>query len=427
MVSREGGTALGALRHRDFGLFWTAALFSNSAVQMQVIAVPIVMYELTRSTAWVGLAAFCSLIPSFVLTPISGALSDRIPRRLILLVTQSVGAVNAAAYALLWYLDALRPGVILLLQFVGGLTAGFQVSAWQSFVPTLVPRERLLDAVRLNSIQFTTSRALGPAAAGLVLSIWGMGFAFAANAVTYAPVIAALVVVRPFTAEVRRAATTRLRADIAEGARYVRARRALVVAVVTGFMIAFLGQSLTQFAAPIAEELYGKAGDAAKSNLVMAYGIGSVLSSIVVVWAGDTIRRSRLAVSGLLVYGCGVVTIGLAEVYVAGLVGFLLAGTAHVCIAVATNTSIQIQVDDAFRGRVLSIYLMGILGGLPAGALLFGLLGEVADLHLVVAAAGLGLLGFLVVALLRFEGFRLLDDAVLERSPDAPDVRTAGG
>jgi hypothetical protein len=128
----------------------------------------------------------------------------------------------------------------------------------------------------------------------------------------------------------------------------------------------------------------------------------------------------------LFVYGLGVVTIGLAEAYVAGLVGFLLAGTAHVCIAVATNTSIQIQVDDAFRGRVLSIYLMGILGGLPAGALLFGLLGEVADLHLVVAGAGVGLLGFLVVALLRFEGFRLLDDAVLERSPDAPAARTAG-
>ncbi|MGI9602817.1 MAG: MFS transporter [Acidimicrobiales bacterium] len=409
MGETDSGAGLrGVFQYRDFAWFWTAALISNSANWLQNVVVPFLMLELTDSNGWVGLASFASLFPAFLLTPIAGVLSDRLPRRLILLTTQSVQGLVAVAYLVLFQTGELDRGWIILLQFVSGISAGFQVSTWQAFVPLLVPRQYLLTAVRLNSIQFTLARALGPLAAILLLGVFGTGFAFAANAVTFALVAAAVAVARPRQVP-GVAASDPIREVFREGVRYVRGHASLRQAALTGFVISFLGQPLAFALAPgLSDQIYDR-GDTGQRLLLLALGAGALLISVWILRRGDRILRSRQAVVGLAVYATGVFVVGLTPWFAVGMVGFFLNGMAHLSVAVATNTSLQLQVDDSIRGRVVSIYVLGVLGGLPMGALVGGLLADAVGLRPVIMTMGLLMALYTAWSIFRFDRLQAFD------------------
>ena len=178
--------ALGALRHRDFAFFWSAALISNAANWMQQFTVPFLMYEMTGSNTWVGAAAFTSLIPAAGLAPVAGVLADRYSRQKVMLITLIVHTLACAAFAGLWMTGELTPWRILGLNLIIGLALGIQASSWQALVPLLVPASSLLSAIRLNSAQFTASRAIGPLAGAGLLGLVGAGSIYIANAATYA-------------------------------------------------------------------------------------------------------------------------------------------------------------------------------------------------------------------------------------------------
>ena len=398
----------GVFEYRDFALFWSAALISNSANWLQNVVVPFLMLEITGANSWVGLASFASLFPAFLLTPIAGVLSDRLPRRLILIATQSTQGVVALGFLVLFQNGELDRWWILGLQFVSGIASGFQVSAWQAYVPLLVPRRHLLTAVRLNSVQFTVARALGPLAAIALLGTFGTGFAFAFNAATFALVGLAVALARPRQV-LGVAAGESLRTVLAEGIAYVRRHASLRQAAITGFIISFLGQPLAFALAPgLADQVYEN-GDTGQRLLLLALGSGSLLMSTWIVGRSDRVPRSVQAIGGLAVYALGVTVVGLTPWFAVGMIGFFLNGMAHLTVAVAANTSLQIQVDDSLRGRVVSIYVFGVLGGLPLGALVSGLLADVIGLRPVILAMGTLMALYTVYAIWRFDRLRALD------------------
>ncbi len=411
---RRANTAFSALRHRDFATFWTAALISNSAAWLQNVVVPFLMFELTGSNGLVGLAAFASLFPAFLLTPFAGVLADRVSRRLILVCSQSVSALLALAYWGLWVGDGLTSGWILFLQFLSGISAGFQVAAWQSFVPQLVPRESLLHAVRLNSIQFTVARALGPLVAIAALGFLGTGFAFMINALTYLGVVATILAARPIESVAPRAET--LRAILGEGFAFVRAHASLRYSTAAGFAIAFLGQSLAFSLAPgLSEEIFDL-GETGQRLMLLALGCGSLLMSSFIIVLGDRLPRSLLTRFGLGTYAAGVLAVGATDIFAVALFGFGLMGIAHLAVAVSLNTAIQIQVDDDIRGRVISFYILGVLAGLPLGAIISGALADVIGLRAVMLVAGTLFVGFNVWAWVVANGFAALDATRIDGS-----------
>ena len=178
-----------AFRHRDFRLFWVGAVLSNTGTWMQLVTVPYVLDQITGSTAWVGFAAFCAFFPTTIVAPWAGSLADRVSRRSLLIWAQSVSMLAAFGLYLLWISGEATPISIVVLVLIGAVGNGFTISAWQAFVPQLVPPEDMLSAVRLNSMNFTGARAFGPALAGLVLATLGAGAAFLANAISFAIVI----------------------------------------------------------------------------------------------------------------------------------------------------------------------------------------------------------------------------------------------
>lgn len=412
--------SFGVLRHRDYAIFWSAALVSNTGSWMQSIAAPYVIFQITRSTTWLGIGAFMAFFPALCMGPLGGSLADRFPRKTILVYTQVAMMLVAFGLWATWELGAATRGTIVGLLCVAGIASGLNITAWQSFVPQLVPREDLLHAVRVNSMQFVAARAFGPALAGLVLEAYGAGTAFFLNAISFVLVLAALAAIHPRSVAFDVAAG-RVRDHFKEAVTYVRARQAILLPVITITMVSFLGSSVVQLTPAFAQDEFD-VGRSAYGFLVAAFGIGAVLGSIVVAFWADRSPRSRVAISAILMFATGELVFGGAPSYEVGVVGMFVMGAAYVMIATALNTSIQARVDETHRGRAMSIYLMGLLAGVPLGALLQGMLASLIGLRATVLGSAVLLVGWTFLAMARYDHFRPLDEALEDETGRGPDL-----
>jgi MFS family permease len=408
---------MGVLRHRDFRIFFIAASVSNGAGFMEQVAVPVLLYDLTGKATWLGIAAMASLIPATLLTPYAGVLADRVPRRTILIVTQTINMLTSLTLWLFYMTGHVNPWVIVGLNVFHGIAAGFQTSAWQSFVPMLVPEEDMIDAVRLNSVQFTLARAIGPAFAGVMVAAWSVGAAIFTNAITFLLVIGVLVVIRP-RQNATAARAGRVRDVLVEGARYVWRHAPLRLAVLLGLVSSFFGQSLYQLSAAITADLFHHDSED-NAGLLVAAGVGSVVASFGAIALGARIRKSLMVAAAFGLYAVSAAITVSTELYVVGVIGFFFVGLGHVTSTVALNTMVQASVPDEVRGRTLSFFLLGILGGIPLGSLAIGRTADAIGFQPVLAFNGV------VFALTALLVLRRADD--LDVTEIGSDVRPAYG
>ena len=401
--------ALAALKHRDFALFFSAALISNTGTWMQTITVPYVLDQLTHSTVWVGVGAFATFFPATVVGPLAGALADRHDRRTILLISQVVLMASALALWGIWVTGVATPPLIVAVVVVGAIGSGITIAAWQAFVPQLVPPEAMVSAVRLNAMQFTGARAFGPALAGLVLAEFGPGTAFLANAVSFLLVIGALLMIaaRPIATH---AAPGRVLAQFRDALRYIRKRAVLIVSVLGALFSSLLGVSMIQLAEPFARQVLHE-GAGKYGLLVAAYGVGAITGSVITVARGDVLRRSSLTVVGFAIFVIAELALGLAPVYAVALAGMYGIGLAQSFAMVACQTAVQVNVDEHYRGRVLSVYVMSFFAGTPVGALIGGIMASVIGLRATIVVSAVLLAIAVVVTMLRYPWFRVLDES----------------
>jgi MFS family permease len=385
--------AFRAMRHRDFALFFAGAFISNTGMWMQNVTVPFVLYQATEQAAWIGLGAFLQFMPALLVAGVGGVFADRFPRRRILLCSQSVNMVVALALWAVASTEPIRPGLVLGLVALAGLSSGFGIPAWQSLVPDLVPREHLLNAVALNSAQFNATRAIGFMVGGLTLARYGPGVAFAANGLSYLAVLAALLAVRAGRTATASGAGERVRSSFRLGLSYTRQHTGLLVAVATVGVVAFLGSPVVQLAPVFARDEF-HVGEGAYGLLAGALGTGATVGSVLLGAYGDGLRRSRLVVIAIAGYGVAVAGMGATPSYAGGLVAMFLIGLGYLVVVSVLNTAVQIVVDDSYRGRVLALYGMAFVGAYPLGSLLQGTLADIFGVRPVVAGAGLLLVGY---------------------------------
>lgn len=388
--------AFKALSHRDFAYFWSGAALSNIGTWMQRITVPFVLYSLTGSAAWIGLGTFLEFLPMMAMNSVGGVLADRIDRRRLLIGTQVGQLVLGVGLWALWVSGNGRPGLIVAVVAGAGVVAGIQTPVWQSFVPQLVPRERLLNAITLNSTQTNIARVLGPALGGLVLAAWGAGAAFLVNGLSYLFVVGALLLVRAGQPVASRS-TGRMAGEFGEAIRYTRRHTGLALAVGVVGLAGLLGAPIVQLMPVFAEKVYG-VGETAYGVLTAAMGVGAVVGAVVLGAYGDDIRRSRLAVGGVLLFGVTALVLAISTAYWEGILALCVMGGGYIVIASSLNTSVQVMVAEEMRGRVVAIYMMAFLGGFPLGALLLGRLTDLLGPQTTTAIAG-GVLTAVALAL----------------------------
>lgn len=382
--------AVAALRHRDFSLFWWGALVSNIGSWMQNVIIPYVLLTTTGDARWVGLAAFLQFSPSVLLGPLSGSLADRFQRRRVLLVTQSAMAVLAFALWGMWATGVRSPWALVGIVALGGIVSGLTIPAWQAFVSELVPRDDLLNAITLNSAQFNGARALGPALGGLILGAFGASWAFLVNGISYVAVLAALLLIRSRPEE-RARAEGRTMTQFAEGLRYMRRHTGMLVAVSTVVVVAFLGNPVFQMAALFAERVFEV--DAALYGLLTgALGGGAVVGAVGLGALGGGVPRSRLVGTAIIAYSISLVAFGASPTFAIGVACIAITGAFFLVVVANLNTSVQLLVPEALRGRVLAVYIMGFTAAYPVGSLVQATLAEHFGARPVTIGAGLLLL-----------------------------------
>lgn len=384
---------MSALEHRDFRVFFTGALVSNSGTWLQLVALGFVMKVITDSATWVGLAAFSQTFPIVLVGSYGGVVADRLPRRQILLATQFLQLVCAAGYAAMWAGGVRSPLPYVLVGLANGVVNGFHFPAWQAFVSELVPRDLLLNAVTLNSAQFNASRAFGPALGGVILAVGGPAWSFGLNAVTFSASLIAVWMIRARPAPridvggVRASALADIRDAVGYLRRSVGIRRVLLVAALTSA----LAQPLIYLVVVFADDVF-RVDEFRYGLLTASMGVGAVLVTPLVAGWGSGVARSRLVGVGATAYGVAVLGFGLSPTYLVGLAFLLLVGAAHLATASTLNTVVQLQSADHMRAKMLSFYLMVLTLGLPVGSLVQGALADAVGPRVTVATAGAVLL-----------------------------------
>ncbi|MEM7141792.1 MAG: MFS transporter [Actinomycetota bacterium] len=402
----------------NFRTVWIGAVISNVGRWFQSVAIPLVIYDLTdESAAWVGLAGFAQQIPVALLGPIAGSLADRYARRNILIVTQSLQALTALGFVVMWFAGVRSPTAYVAASAVAGLAAGLNLPAWQAFISELVPRPYLMSAITLNSAQFNVARLLGPLLAGAVVSIWGAGWAFVVNTVTYLAVIVALVIITVPRIHAERTDRMRPLREFVSTLGYVRTRAGIITAIATVSLIGFFGLAGQAMSVTLAEEVFDQ-GDTGFGWMLTSAGLGAVVASPIIAFMSHRLRRSIIQQNALVLYGAGIVLAGAAPLFVLSLAGLFVMGMAHIASASTLNTAIQLQVDESVRAKVLAVYLTVLLLATPLGLLILGQTIEWFGPREVYVTAGIVLV---VVALVLTATGRLrgLDDEVGSYEPAA--------
>ncbi len=381
--------AFGALRHRDFRVFYLGQLLSLAGTWMQTTAQGWLVLELTDSALLLGIVTAVTALPTLLFTLWAGDLADRHDKRRIILTAQSVALATALTLAVLAHTGAITYPVLLALVFVLGTVSAFEIPTRQSFFAELVGPADLPNAIALNSAAFNATRIVGPGVAGVIIGTAGMAACFYANSVSYVAVIIGLLMMRrpPFTPRPRTAGTLE---SIREGLAYIRGDRLVRTLV---WLIA--GMSVTVFPYTMLLPVFARdvldVGAPGLGTLLSATGAGALAAGVALAAGRVRVPRGRLIIGAAVANALVVMAFALSPWYPLSLVLLALAGFTMILNNASVNALLQSKVPDHLRGRVMSVYVFMFIGMSPLGSLQAGALARWigAPYALAVGAAGL--------------------------------------
>ncbi len=357
-----------ALRVPDFRIYLGGQSVASTGTWMRSIAQDWLVLELTGSPTAVGVVMACQFLPMLVLGMYGGLLADRFPKRTILLVTQTLNGVLAAALAVLTLTGDVRVGHVYVLALLGGLVFVVDNPARQVFVNEVVPARYLRNAIALNAAVFQTTRLLGPAVAGVLIGTVGIGWAFAANAACYLGPTLGLLLIRPARL-LPVPALGRAPGQLRSAMRYVAARPHVGWAIVLVGVVGMFGLNFPVVLTAMASETFrGGAGLYGLFNVVLA--VGSVTGALVA--GGRASTRLRVLLATAAAFGLLQMLAAFAPDLGVFLGVIVVMGAVNLAFQALANSAVQTWVDPAFRGRVMGLYMLAFAGGTPLGAPLVG-------------------------------------------------------
>ncbi|MGK7869376.1 MFS transporter [Falsiroseomonas sp. E2-1-a20] len=395
-----------ALATRDSRLFFSGSMVAWTGLWMQRIAVSWLAWELTGSAFWVGMVAFCDLAPAVFISPLAGAMADRVDRVKLAMWTQLAIALQSALVAGITFSGHMTIAILLVLEVLGGVAASFAQPARQTLMPGIVARADLPAAVAANSLCFATARFIGPAIAGPVIAIWGVVPAIAGNAVGYMFACLSIYLLRIDPKERRgHPASASLFGEVMEGLRYAARHPGLGPILLYAALGALLLRGVQEILPPFVERLFGR-GAESLAILTACFGVGALVAGLWVASRGRLEGTTRLAVFAGLAQAVATVGFVATSFFPFGMLcAALIGGTASIH-GISVQTLIQSATDTTYRGRMLSLWGL-ITRAFPAlGALSLGAAGELFGLQwptLVAVALFLGVFAWGLTRLRRME------------------------
>lgn len=353
-----------AFLYPNFRNLWLAAFTSAIGTWMQRFAQQWLILTVTGSALFLGLDAFLGELPLLLFTLIGGVIADRHDRRHLLIASQSLQMLCALTLTGLVYFDVVQIHYVLALSFLTGVAQAFGGPAFQSMIPSMVPRHTLPNAIALNSIQFNLAQMVGPLIGGAVLVWLGMVACFGFNTLSF---LAVIVVLASMTLTVPRPETRqKILVELRGGLSYVKNERALLSLTV-------LAMATTSLGLPVRAFLPVFAADAAHlSQMMTSVGAGAVVGALSVAWLGQFEHMGRTLLIVQIVFAALVVTFALLPLTTFSYVILFCIGATVLVVFSLINSLVQLSVPNHLRGRVLSIYLVAFRGGMPVGSLISG-------------------------------------------------------
>jgi MFS family permease len=389
--------AVTALKYPNYRLWFWGQIISLFGMWMESTALGFLVFELTRSPAYLGLVGFVTGVPAWMFMLYAGVIADRMPRRTLLMITQTVMMVLAFAIAALTFLHWIQPWHILVMAFLLGTANAFEAPARQSFVLEMVGVEDMTNAIALNSAMFSTAMAVGPMAGGLTYAFFGPAWCFAINGVSFIAVIVALkrMKLEPFVPKPGR---TSALADLKEGLKHVAAHPLIRTIVGLIGAVSLVGISfVTLLPAWSVNVLHGDART--NGYLQSARGLGALVAALLIASLGRFRFRGKLLTFGTFALPVAVAVFSLVRWTPLALAIICASGLSHILIFNLSNALVQTHSPNALRGRIMGVYAFIFFGLAPLGMLAVGFTAEkIGQKATLLAGAGLMLAAATAVA-----------------------------
>ncbi|MBP1702553.1 MAG: major facilitator superfamily 1 [Chloroflexi bacterium] len=395
-----------ALQHPNYRLWFAGQLVSLVGTWMQSTAQGYLVYDLTKSPAFLGYVGFASGLPSWLFTLYGGVIADRVPRRTMLIITQTTMMLLAFLLAGLVFLDKIQAWQIVLIAFFLGIANAFDAPARQAFVVELVDREDLTNAIALNSTMFNSAIVVGPAVAGAVYAALGPAWCFAVNGLSFIAVIIALALMRLPPMAIQQKSRSTVHA-IKEGIKYAYNERMTRTLILNMGVISLFGVSMMTLIPAWAVSVLG--GDVRTNGLLLsARGLGALIGALMIAWLSHRGIRGKLWTAGSLVLPITMIAFSLARWLPVSMLILVFTGWSFMVQVNTSNALVQSKVPDELRGRVMSVFTLIFFGGMPLGSLWVGSMASRLGAPMTVVINAVILIAFAGFVLLRLPFIRRL-------------------
>ena len=390
------GNPFAALRHRNFQLYFGGQLVSNAGTWMQIIAQGWLVYQLSHSDLTLGIVGFASAIPTLIISPWGGVIVDRVPKRTLLILTQTGSMLLAFILAALAFANLVQVWHIILLAAGLGVVNSFDAPGRQAFVVDMVGREDLPNAIALNSMMFNSARIIGPAMGGLLLAIIGPAWCFTINGISFFAVILGLWAMEITAVELKRHSESPWK-QLTSGIRYVAEQPELSGLILLALFFSVFGISYSTILPAFVEQILKQGADG-YGWVNAATGVGAVSAAFLIARQHGPRWRGKWLFAASLGFPVVLTLFSFTSIYPLSLVLALGLGVGFMVEFTIINTLLQTRVDDQLRGRVMALYTITFFGFAPFGNLAVGVLAERIGLSYAIALfAIIGLVLSLIV------------------------------
>ncbi len=357
-----------ALSNPNYRRYISGQAISLAGTWMQTIAQSWLVLQLTNSPTAIGAVVALQMLPVLLLGPYAGVVADRVDKRRMMIVLQSVMGALALVLGLLVITGLVQLWHVYVLAMLLGLNTCFENPVRQTFVMEMVGPGHLRNAVSLNSVLANAARAIGPAIAGIVIAAGGIGLCFLLNAASFVAVVVSLV--RLDTSALSPTVPTkRAPGQLREGLRYVAGEPLIAVPLAMMALVGCLAYEFQVVLPVVAQDTFG--GDARTYGFLTAsMGVGAVVGGLFVAARGRTGLRALVIAS--LAFGLAMSIVALAPNLVVALVGMTLVGATSVAFLSMGNSSLQLAAAPTMRGRVMALWAVAFLGSTPIGGPIAG-------------------------------------------------------
>jgi MFS family permease len=406
-----------SLRHRNFRLFYGGQTISLLGSWMQSVALNWLVLVLTNSSFYLGLVSALQAMPILIFSFLGGVVADRVHKQRLLYLTQGGMMVVALFLGFLVISSHLNIWLLCFLTFLAGTALAFDIPVRQAFIVELVGKADLPNAIALNSTMFNGTRVLGPALAGLLIAQVGMANCFFLNAVSFLAVLLALFWMElPPPVKIPRMP---MRAALAELKDFVKQNQNLKLILILMTVVSIFGQSYFVLVPILARNVLG-AGPRGFGILMAMSGLGAFLGGLAL--ARRLTRRPPMPsfLWGLAIFLVGLLALSLCRNFHLALGAMFLIGVGMVTQLSTGNSLLQLNVPDQMRGRMMSLFSLIIIGSVPFGSMLYGIVATYVGPSLTLTMGSLtagALSGFI---LLRYPNLRQLDFQMPEAPPTQP-------